>query len=229
MIVVRNRRGGAGSRRASTVSDADRSSGPNLASRFRSNSTSSLPLAGRCAYSEVMIARVLTVKSMTDWKVRIGGSPASRPSRARRAICCCSACVRSQDWRAPLTGNELYLNGLNSGRMPSQAAFANAGKIAGRPATPAKRANAVMPIIGEISTMRSGGVSCGSSSASSAYFIASAPPLENPTRCSGSDGPMRRRASRTASRVAAIQSSHSTSVRAAGTVPCAGSLIATAT
>ncbi len=40
--------------------------------------------------------------------------------------------------------------------------------------------------------------------------------------CSGAAGPARRRASRTASRVAASQSSHSMSVRAAGTVPCAG-------
>ena len=59
--------------------------------------------------------------------------------------------------------------------------------------------------------------------------MASAPPLENPTRCSGSDGPIRRRASRTASRVAASQSSHSTSARAPGTVPWPGSLIAIAT
>ena len=79
MIVVRKRRGGGGSSRASTPSDAERSSGPSLASRLRSNSTSSLPLAGRCAYSEEMIARVLTVKSMTDWKVRIGGASASWP------------------------------------------------------------------------------------------------------------------------------------------------------
>ena len=107
--------------------------------------------------------------------------------------------------------------------MPSQAALANFGRIAGRPAKPAKRANAVMPIIGEISTRRSGGESAGSSIASSAYFMASAPPFENPTRCSGRSGPTRARASRTASRVAAIQSSHSTSVSAAGTVPCAGS------
>jgi hypothetical protein len=40
--------------------------------------------------------------------------------------------------------------------MPSQAALANFGRIAGRPAKPAMRANAVMPIIGEISTRRSG-------------------------------------------------------------------------
>ena len=66
---------------------------------------------------------------------------------------------------------------------------------------------------------RSGRASCSSSSASRAYFIASAPPLEKPTMCSGFAGPTRRRASRTASRVAASQSSHSTSVRAAGTVP----------
>ena len=69
---------------------------------------------------------------------------------------------------------------------------------------PAKRAKLVMPIIGEIRMSRSGRASCGSSSASSAYFIASAPPLEKPTMCSGIDGPARRRASRTARRVAAV-------------------------
>ena len=98
--------------------------------------------------------------------------------------------------------------------MASQAALANAGNIAGKPASPAKRAKRVMPIIGEIRTRRSGRASCGSSMASSAYLSASAPPLENPTRCSGDDGAVRRRASLTASRVAADQSSHSTSVSA---------------
>ena len=94
---------------------------------------------------------------------------------------------------------------------------------------PTKRAKRVMPIIGEIRTSRSGRASRASSSASSAYFMASAPPLEKPTMCSGLRGPARRRASRTASRVAPSQSSHSTSVRAAGTVPWAGIRIATAT
>jgi hypothetical protein len=65
--------------------------------------------------------------------------------------------------------------------------------------------------------------------ASRAYFTASAPPLEKPTMWSGRAGPTRRRASRTASRVAASQSSHSMSVNAAGTVPWPGILIATAT
>ena len=52
----------------------------------------------------------------------------------------CRATVRRWDWRAPLTGNELYLNGLNSGTMPSHAALAKAGNIAGSAAKPAKRA-----------------------------------------------------------------------------------------
>jgi hypothetical protein len=81
-----------------------------------------------------------------------------------------------------------------------------------------------MPTIGEINTRRSGRDNLSSPMLSSAYIKANAPPLEKPTRCSGADGSVRLRASRTASRVAAIQSSHSTSVRAAGTVPCAGSL-----
>ena len=166
-----------------------------------------------------MIARVLTVKSITDWKVRIGGRLSSRFSRASRSICACRATVRRWDCVAPFTGNELYLKGMNSGTTESHAALAKAGKIAGRAAKPAKRAKRVMPIIGEISTRRSGRDSAGFSIASSAYCIARAPPFENPTICSGSDGPIRRRASRTASRVAADQSSHSTSVRPAGTVP----------
>ena len=47
MIVVRKLRGGGGSRCASLVSALGRSSGPNLAVRFTSNSTSSLPFAGQ--------------------------------------------------------------------------------------------------------------------------------------------------------------------------------------
>src|SRR5262249_40581389 len=102
------------------------------------------------------MAEVLTVKSITDWKVMIGGSCASRPARALAATCACRTCVKRYDCRAPLIGNELYLNGLNSGTLLSQAALANAGKSAGRPASPAKRAKRVMPIIGEINTRRSG-------------------------------------------------------------------------
>ena len=82
MSVVLNRRGGAGRRRSRAPSTLARSSGLTFALRFTSNSTSSLPFAGSWAYSAVTIARVLTVKSTTDWKVRTGGSPASRSSRA---------------------------------------------------------------------------------------------------------------------------------------------------
>ncbi len=141
----------------------------------------------------------------------------------------CSARVRSDDWRAPLTGKELYLNGLNSGMTASQAAFAKAGKIAGRPANPANRAISVMPIMGEIRMTRSACLMEGSSMASSAYFMASAPPLEKPTMCSGAAGPTRRTASRTARRVAADQSSQCTVVRPAGTVPWPGRRIAITT
>ena len=42
-----------------------------------------------------------------------------------------------------------------TGTMLSHAAFANGGRMAGSPASPAKRANRVMPIIGVNSTMRS--------------------------------------------------------------------------
>ena len=65
-IVVAKLRGGSGSSRVSTVSALARSSGPKRALRFRSNSTSSLPLAGSLAYSALTMARVLTVKSTTD-------------------------------------------------------------------------------------------------------------------------------------------------------------------
>ncbi len=123
-------------------------------------------------------ARVLTVESTTDWNVSTGGSSASRPPATASAICRCSSRVSSDDWRAALTGNELYLKGLNSGTTPSHAALAKAGNTAGQPTTPAKRAKPVTPIIGEISTSRSGRASAGSDSVSRAYFIASAPPLE---------------------------------------------------
>src|SRR4051812_4840538 len=102
-----------------------------------------------------MIERVLTVKSTTDWKVRIGGRPASLPPRAWRSICAWSARVSRNDWRAPLIGNELYLKGMNSGTTDSQAARAKGGNTAGQPAILANRAKAVIPIMGEISTSRS--------------------------------------------------------------------------
>ena len=121
---------------------------------------------------------MLTVKSIADWKVSTGGSAASRLAAARRRICACSTLVSRCDWRAPLTGNDSYLKGLNSGRTLNQAALAKAGNIAGQPATPAKRANRVMPIMGESSTTRSGLASRASSTASSAYCRASAPPFE---------------------------------------------------
>src|SRR5436309_3098201 len=101
-----------------------------------SNSTSSLPFAGRLPYRADITARVLTVESRIDWNVRIGGSAASRFWRASLDNCRCNARVRRLDWRAPLTGNELYLKGLNSGITLSQAVLANAGNIAGHPAIP---------------------------------------------------------------------------------------------
>ena len=85
-----------------------------------------------------MIDRVLTVKSMTDWKVRIGGSPASSPPRDWRSICACSARVSWKDWRAPLIGNELYLNGMNSG-SDRQPGGPGEGREHGGPAGDARR------------------------------------------------------------------------------------------
>ncbi len=113
--------------------------------------------------------------------------------------------------------------------MPSQAALSKAGTSAGQPNTPAKRAVLVMPIIGANSTMWSGRASALSSSASSAYFMASAPPLEKPMTCSGVGAGDNLRASRTARCVAAIHCSHSTLARPAGTVPWPGRRMATAT
>jgi len=118
------------------------------------------------------------VKSTADWKVSTGGNAASRPAAARRAICAWSTVVSRCVWRAPLIGNDSYLKGLNSGRTLSHAALAKAGKTAGQPATPAKRANRVMPIIGDSRTTRSGLANPGSSRPSSAYCNASAPPFE---------------------------------------------------
>ena len=63
---------------------------------------------------------------MCSSDLRTGGRAFRRPSRACRATCSCRATVRRCDWRAPLTGKELYLNGLNSGSRPSQAALAKA-------------------------------------------------------------------------------------------------------
>jgi hypothetical protein len=118
------------------------------------------------------------VKSTADWNVRTGGSAVNRFAAARRAICACRTRVRRSVWRAPLIGKDSYLNGLNSGRMLSHAALAKAGRIAGQPAIPAKRANRVMPIIGASSTTRAGRARRASSMASSAYCSASAPPFE---------------------------------------------------
>ncbi len=83
-----------------------------------------------------MTALALTVASITDWKVITGGNSPSLPSRASWTILLCRASVSRNDCRAALTGNELYLNGLNSGRTFSQAALAKAGKIAGRAGEP---------------------------------------------------------------------------------------------
>ncbi len=218
-------RGGTTS--ASLVSADARNKGPNFAFRLISNNTSSEPLGGRFSYSSETIARVLTVKSSTDWNVRTGGSVVNWRSRCSLLICLCSASVRSHDWRAPLTGNELYLNGLNSGRMLSQAAFAKAGNKAGSPANPANRANVVTPTIGEISIIRFARGRRGSSIESKAYLSASDPPFEKPTICSGAASGANRRASRTANLVAASHLSQATSANAAGVVPCAGMRIAT--
>ena len=71
---------------------------------------------------------MLTVKSTTDWKVSIGGRRSSLPSRPARAMRSCSATVRRCDWRAPLTGKELYLNGLNSGHDAEPRGLGEGGR-----------------------------------------------------------------------------------------------------
>ena len=131
------------------VQDDGLKSGRKLAAWLISNTTSSLPFAGSWSNRPLTTARVLTVESITDWNASTGGKFASLFSRASRPICSCRAFVSSHDWRAAFTGNELYLYGLYSGEIFSQAALANGGSSAGSPANPANRAKDVTPIIGE--------------------------------------------------------------------------------
>ena len=81
-------------------------------------------------------------------------------------------------WNPALAGNELYLNGLYSGITSSHLAFSKYGMNPRRLIHHANRAAGVTPIIGDISTRLVGRGSCGRSSASRAYFTASAPPFE---------------------------------------------------
>ena len=66
---------------------------------------------------------------------RAAARPGGRRARSRRSAAAARARSATTGARA-LTGNELYLNGLNSGTTPSHAALANAGNIAGQPTTP---------------------------------------------------------------------------------------------
>jgi hypothetical protein len=135
---------------------------------LRSKSTSSLPFAGSRSWRSATTAPARTVESTADWKVSTGGMPSSRPLRSAAPIAAASSRVKRWESRPPFTGNELYLNGLNSGSVSSQAARTNAGMKAGRAARPEKRAKPVMPIIGERRTSWSGMGRPGRSSASSA-------------------------------------------------------------
>ena len=81
-------------------------------------------------------------------------------------------------WNAALAGKELYLNGLYSGTTSSHLAFSKYGMKPRRLIHHASRAAGVIPIIGEIRTRLVARGSCGRSSASRAYFTASAPPFE---------------------------------------------------
>ena len=87
--------------------------------------------------------------------------------------------------------------------MSSHAAFANEGNTAGQPSTPAKRAKLVMPIMGEISTIRSGARARGLSIERVLQRQRAAVRIAD--ECSGWR-PGEQRAWRTASRVAASQS-----------------------
>ena len=95
----------------------------------------------------------------------------------------------------PVHGEGVVLERIELRHHAEPRGLGEGGEIAGQPREPAKRAKLVMPIIGEISTSRSArGLRV--LKASSADFIASAPPLEKPTMCSGAEGPTRLRASR---------------------------------
>ena len=115
---------------------------------------------------------------MTDWNVRIGGSSLNLPVRACSAIWRCNAL--GQQRRLPRgvdrkrVGNERIE--LRHDAEPGR--LRDAGNTAGQPRKPATFAISVTPIIGEISIKRLMRDRPVSSSASSTYFIASAPPFE---------------------------------------------------
>src|SRR5262245_5169292 len=109
----------------------------NGVARVTSNSTSFLPLAGSLASNVLTSASPATVESTTGWNARMGGSFSMEPLSTAAASCLSMTCVSSYDWIAASTGNELYLNGLNSGTMSSHADLENLGSIDGQLATPA--------------------------------------------------------------------------------------------
>ena len=146
-----------------------------------------------------------------------GARRPSTPSREERATA--PARPPSGDWTdAPVDRKGIVLERVELGQDAEPRRLGE-GRQNGRQACQtAKRAKRVMPTIGEISR----GDPAATTSRHRCYRAHTSRPMrlhhEKPTRCSGADGPVRLRASRTASRVAAIQSSHSTSVRAEA--PC---------
>ena len=176
-----------------------------------------------------MTARVLTVKSTTDWKVRIGGRRSSLPcaggrcqailQRGRQAMRLARAVDRERvvleriELRHDAEPRRLGEGGEHR-RQGGDAGKAREGRDADHRRDQDEAVGPRQPLVVD-------GVERVFHRQRAA--VGEADDVERP------DGPTRRRASRTARRVAASQSSHSTSVKAAGTVPCAGILIATAT
>ena len=165
----------------------------------------------------------------TDWNVRIGGRRSSLPCWAAVARRSCSATVRRCDWRAPLTGKRIVLEGIELGHDAEPRRLGEGGKHRrqsrdtgkAREGRDADHRRDQDQAVGPRQALVVDGVESVFHRQRAA--VGEAHDMERPRRAA------RRRASRTASRVAASQSSHSTSVKAAGTVPCPGILIATAT
>ncbi len=124
--------------------------------RLMSNTTSVWPPGASRRSSVSTTAGAEMVPSATDWKARIGATPAtpcgpaSASSRARIER------VIRYIWCAPLTAKELNLYGSYSGRIEVQAALESPGIGSSRPCSRAKAAALETPIAGESRTSAAG-------------------------------------------------------------------------
>src|SRR5215471_4944556 len=101
------------------------------------------------------MASVWTVASTTDWNVSTGGNLAIRPSRAAFAIARRRTRVIVSDCWPALTGKELYLYGLYSGKTSSHCDFSRYGTKASLASSSVNRGNGATPISGESRTILS--------------------------------------------------------------------------